>query len=97
MARIMADPAQMRSYANRVGASATDFKTNYTQMYSVIDSLKNAWTGKDNQAFANKINGYKKDFDAMYQAIESYKDFLNQSAKAYEEAQTEITSAAGRV
>ncbi|MEI3530282.1 MAG: WXG100 family type VII secretion target [Bacilli bacterium] len=56
MARVMADPAKMRSFANRVGSSATDFKSNYTQMYNVIDNLKNAWTGKDNQAFANKIN-----------------------------------------
>lgn len=97
MARIMADPAKMRSYATRVGSEATDFKTNYTQMYNVIDGLKNAWTGKDNQAFANKINEYKGDFDAMYAAIESYKDFLNESAKAYESAQSEIASAAGRL
>ncbi len=97
MARVMADPAKMRSFANRVGSSATDFKSNYTQMYNVIDNLKNAWTGKDNQAFANKINEYKKDFDAMHSAIESYKEFLNESAKAYEQAQSEIASAAGQL
>ena len=97
MAKIMADPAKMRSYATKVGTEATDFKTNYTTMYKVIDGLKSAWTGKDNQAFANKINEYKSDFEAMYKAIESYKDFLNESAKAYEQAQTEIANAAGRL
>lgn len=97
MARIMADPAKMRSYATRVSTEASEFKTNYTNMYKVIDSLKSAWTGKDNQAFANTINGYKKDFDEMYKAIESYKEFLTESAKAYEKAQTEIANAAGKL
>lgn len=97
MARVMADPAKMRSYASRVGTAANDFKKNYNDMYRVIDGLKSAWTGKDNQAFANKINTYKPDFKAMYEAIESYKQFLNESAKAYETAQSEIAGAAGRL
>lgn len=97
MARIMADPTQMRSFANRIGSSATDFKSNYTQMYNVIDNLKSAWTGADNQAFANKINSYKKEFDAMHQAIESYKEFLDKSAKAYKDAQEAISKAAGQL
>lgn len=97
MARIMADPAKMRSYATRVGTEANEFKRNYTEMYKVIDGLKSSWTGKDNQAFANKINEYKNDFNEMFKAIESYKEFLNESAKAYEKAQSEIANAAGRL
>lgn len=33
----------------------------------------------------------------MHSAIESYKEFLNESAKAYEQAQSEIASAAGQL
>lgn len=97
MARIMADPAKMESFAKRVDTAAADFQTNYKQMYNVIDNLKSAWTGRDNQEYANKINEYKGDFDAMFKAIESYKDFLNQSAAAYRKAQDEIFNAAGQL
>ena len=94
---IKVTPAELRTVATKIRSQAEDYVMQYTQLFSDVDGMANAWKGKDNTAFTNQIKGFLDDFQSMKALLEEYAAFLDKSANAYEQTQDEITSAAQRL
>ena len=94
---IKVTPAELRTVATKIRCQAEDYAKQYTQLFSDVDGMANAWKGKDNTAFTNQIKGFLDDFQSMKALLEEYAAFLDKSANAYEQTQDEITSAAQRL
>ena len=60
MARtIQVTPEQLESTAGRIESLAADYKTQYDQLYSETNAMASTWSGKDNVAFVQQIDGFK--------------------------------------
>lgn len=94
---IKVTPAELRTAATKIRSQSEDYTKQYTQLFSDIDGMANAWKGKDNTAFTNQIKGFMEDFQSMKTLLDEYAAFLDKSAQAYEQTQDEITSAAQRL
>ncbi len=98
MARtIQVTPEQLESTASRIESLAADYKTQYDQLYSETNAMASTWSGKDNAAFVNQIDGFKDDFAKMHTLMLNYADFLRKSAKAYRDTQDTIVSEARKL
>ncbi len=98
MARtIQVTPEQLESTAGRIESLAADYKTQYDQLYSETNAMASTWSGKDNVAFVNQIDGFKDDFTKMHSLMLNYADFLRKSAKAYRDTQDTIVSEARKL
>jgi len=94
---ITVDPAKLESAAASIETQATDYKKVYDQLFSEVDGLSAAWQGADNIAFTTQISGFRDDFEAMVKLMRQFSEFLNTSAKAYRETQSEIITQAKRL
>lgn len=98
MARtIQVTPEQLESTAGRIESLAADYKTQYDQLYSETNAMASTWSGKDNVAFVNQIDGFKDDFAKMHTLMLNYADFLRKSAKAYCDTQDTVVSEARKL
>lgn len=94
---IQVTPDQLDTTASKIEGLAGDYKEQYDLLYSETGAMATAWEGKDNIAFIDQINGFKDDFDKMYNLMNSYATFLRDSAKAYRETQNAVTTAAKKL
>lgn len=95
MARVITvTPEQLENAAGKIEGLAADYKASYDQMYSTTGDMASTWSGQDNTAFINQINGFKDDFQKMHSLMLSYADFLRRSAKAYRETQENVVNQA---
>ena len=85
----------LRNASTTIAKLAGDYETEYTSLYSKIAALKSDWQGVDNDAFAEKVESYRKYFEAMRKLMGEYATFLNQSAEIYKETQDKVKQAAG--
>ena len=98
MARnIQVTPEQLEAAASRIESLASDYKSQYDQLYSETNAMASTWNGKDNVAFVDQIAGFKDDFTAMYNRMNQYADFLRKSAKAYRDTQDTVTAEARKL
>ena len=98
MARqIQVTPEQLETTAGKIEGLATDYKTQYDQLYSETNAMASTWNGKDNVAFVEQIAGFKDDFEKMHTLMIQYADFLRKSAKAYRETQDTVMSEAKKL
>lgn len=98
MARnIQVTPEQLDTAAGKIESLAADYKTQYDLLYSETTAMASTWSGKDNTAFINQIDGFKEDFAKMHQLMLNYADFLRKSAKAYRDTQNAVVSEARKL
>ena len=98
MARtIQVTPEQMETTAGRIESLAADYKAQYDQLYSETNAMASTWSGKDNVAFVQQIDGFKDDFAKMHTLMLNYAEFLRKSAKAYRDTQDTVVSAARKL
>lgn len=92
---IRVQPSELISAANNI----TTYRSNYIDAYNDImtkaQNLTNTtWGGADADAFAEKVNTFKSTFTQMENVLQEYVNFLNKTAEAYKQAQTQVTSQA---
>lgn len=98
MARtIQVTPEQLESTAGRIESLVADYKAQYDQLYSETNAMASTWSGKDNVAFVQQIDGFKDDFAKMHTLMLNYADFLRKSAKAYRDTQDTVVSEARKL
>lgn len=91
---ILVTPEQLETAAGKIEGLASDYQTQYTQLYADTDALASTWQGDDNTAFVNQIAGFKDDFTKMYNLMNQYAEFLRKSAKAYRDTQEQVVAQA---
>lgn len=97
MNQIAVEPGQLFDVAQRIEQADQDYQRIYHNLYSEIDKMGNAWQGKDNVAFANRIKSFEDDFRQISLIMREYAQFLKNSARSYEEIQEELYSQANRL
>ena len=94
---IQVTPEQLESTAGRIESLAADYKAQYDQLYSETNAMASTWSGKDNVAFVQQIDGFKDDFAKTHTLMLNYADFLRKSAKAYRDTQDTVVSEARKL
>ena len=94
MAKIMVDPAKLKTAAGKMESLASNYESLYRQLYVNIDGMAKAWQGKDNIAYTTQIEGFRDDLAQMKKLMDDYAAFLKQSAQAYTQTQEQIASQA---
>ena len=94
---INVEPSKLLNTANRIESADGDYQRLYQSLYSEVDKLSGNWGVKDNLAFYGRIKSYEDDFRQISIIMRQYAEFLRASARAYQEVQDELTSAASRL
>lgn len=75
-----------------------EYKTQWEKLYTEVENLKSSkWKGIASDTFNTQIEGYRNDFQALYNTLVSFKDFLNNAAKKYEGTENAVKEAAGNL
>ena len=94
---LQANLQQMNTDAKDISSAAADYLASVKTLYGAVEELSNSWKGTDNTEYANKVNSYKDEIDALGKIVNNYATFLNRAAASLQELQGEISSAAGRL
>ena len=88
---------EMRQAANEVTRYAAEYKDNVSGLYTIVDNLVEVWKGADNIKFGETANSYKDDLISLGDVVTDYANFLEKSANLINEAQDDVSAAAGRL
>lgn len=91
---IKVTPEMLESAASSIEGLANEYKGQYNELYSTTGSLAQSWSGDDNVAFVNQIDGFKDDLEKMYTLMNRYAEYLRTTAKAYRQTQEAIVKQA---
>ncbi len=86
------------SYIKQLETMRDEYSTTYTdELYTkVLGEINSAFKGDDSDAFVNKMNDFRNDFDKLYQVLGEYIDHLKEVHKNYKtlvESQTQAAKA----
>lgn len=90
MAEFKVTPQALRSTASNIQSINKGIQGVMDDIEKEMKQMKNKWDSEAANAFISKFNGLKDNFEAYYKVIDSYATFLEQTAKAYEDADTAI-------
>lgn len=97
MKQIVVDPGRLVQTAQQIEQADGEYQHLYQSLYSEVDKMSQAWSGKDNTAFSNQIHSYEKDFRSISLLLRQYSEFLRNSARAYQDTQDEIYAQAAHI
>ena len=93
-----ADVEALRRAARRIASISEEYRDEYTAMYRVIhEKLKAAWMGDDSDSFQENVDSIKYKFTNMYDIMNSYVQFLLDTASKYEEQIRMMEEAANQI
>ena len=92
--QIVVETSQLDSAAGRVEDLANTYNTNYNALFSTVQALQSSWSGTDNTAFTNQIEGSRDDFQRMEKLMRDYAAYLRKSAATYRDTQNSIAQSA---
>ena len=88
--RIMVTPELLESTASEIEGLANEYKAQYNELYTTTGTLASTWSGADNVAFVNQIEGFKDDLENMFRRMNQYAEYLRTTAKAYRDTQEAV-------
>jgi len=94
---IKVDPAVLKSTATKVDTQAAEYRKQFGNLYTEVETLKAAWQGVDNQAFTAQIDSFKPEFEKMAKLMEDYSAFLRNAADNYQKTQDAIAGVAKKL
>jgi uncharacterized protein YukE len=94
---LKASPEEIRSAGKSLVGNAESYLGSVKSLYETVDTLAQNWQGSDNVQFANTVNGYKENINALGQVIGNYGVFLQETANSLEKLQAEIAQQASNL
>ncbi len=94
---LKASPEEIRTAGKSLVGNAESYLGSVKSLYETVDTLQNNWKGADNVQFANTVNGYKENINALGQVIGNYGVFLQETANSLEKLQAEIAQQASNL
>ena len=73
------------------------YVTAYGKLYAETTDLKVSWQGQSSEAFNNKVESYRKNFEELSKVVSAYIEFLRNAAANYEATEQAITDAANKL
>ena len=94
---LKASPEEIRTAGKSLVGNAESYLGSVKSLYETVDTLQNNWKGADNVQFANTVNGYKENINALGQVSGNYGVFLQETANSLEKLQAEIAQQASNL
>ena len=94
---LKASPEEIRTAGKSLVENAENYLNYVKNIYNTVDNLQASWQGSDNVQFANTVNGYKENINALGQVIGNYGVFLQETANSLEKLQAEIAQQASNL
>ena len=95
--KLKASPEEIRTAGKNLVGNADSYLTSVKNIYQTVEELGNSWQGEDNLKFANTVNSYKENINALGQVIGNYGVFLQETANSLEKLQAEIAQQASNL
>ena len=95
--KIMVDTEKIESVKSRIEEYQQAYQGAYHRLYDIDEELNNTWNGVDSDKFSGQLKEFRGDFDDLDENITKYITFLNSAKKAYDAAQDDITTEAGKL
>lgn len=92
--KIIVETSRLDSTAAQVDRLADQYESEYGALFGTVQDLQNAWSGEDNVAFTNQIEGFRDDFQRMTRLMRDYADYLRKAAESYRTTQDNIAAKA---
>ena len=97
MAEFKVTPQALRSTSSSIKSINVNFQGVMKDIETEMNKMKKKWDSEAANAFISKFMGLMENFEAYYKVIDSYTNFLESTAKAYEDADTAINKASGNL
>ena len=94
---LKANPGEIMAAGKNLVSYAEEYIGTVKRLYGTVDDLKSSWQGEDNQKFANTVNSYRENINALGQVIGNYGVFLQETANSLEKLQAEIAQQASNL
>ena len=88
--KIVVETSRLDSTAAQVERLADQ----YGSLFGTVRDLQNAWSGEDNVAFTNQIEGFRNDFQKMERLMRDYAAYLRKVAESYRTTQDNVAAKA---
>lgn len=95
--KIMVDTEKIESVKRQIEEYQRAYQGAYQKVYEIDNELNNTWKGVDSTKFTKQLREFEGDFKDLDKNITSYITFLTNAKKAYDTAQDNITSDAGKL
>ena len=92
MSLISLTPDELRQRAQQYSNEADKVNQTITTMGNLLNQLQNEWKGEASQAYAERYNELKPNFDKMEELIREISQALNTSADTYEQTDQSLAS-----
>lgn len=93
---IRVQPSELNAQASAIKSKIVDYNNAYGDIVSQANFLTTtSWGGQDAEAFKEKVNEFKRNFEEMATILEQYVNFLKKSAGVYQTAQSEVINSIG--
>jgi uncharacterized protein YukE len=94
---LKASPEEIRTAGKNLVGNAESYLGSVKSLYETVDTLAQNWQGSDNVQFANTVNSYRENINALGQVIGNYGVFLQETANSLEKLQAEIAQQASNL
>lgn len=85
---IKVNPVTVKNVAKKIDdKNRSEYTPAYSKMFAAIKDLGNAWQSDDYNELARKAESFQKDFDEMAKIFGQYSSYLEDAAKAYQQAE----------
>ena len=92
--KIIVETGRLDVTAARVESLADQYQSEYGALFNTVHDLQNAWSGEDNVAFTNQIEGFRDDFQRMERLMRDYAAYLRKVAESYRATQDNVAAQA---
>jgi WXG100 family type VII secretion target len=90
-------PPELVASANKIEGRTGEFVKAYQTIYAATNDLRVSYKGQASDAFNTRIEGYKKDFEAVQKTLTNYIQFLREYADKMTRTENELNSKAGQL
>lgn len=90
-------PRELQQSAGNIENRLREFVGSFNNIYSATTDLKVQYQGASSDAFNQRIEGYRVNFQAAEKTLREYIDFLNRYAAEMSRTEGELTGRAGQL
>lgn len=95
---IRVQPSELTAAASKIVSYRSNYIDDYNEIINKVNNLTStSFGGADAEAFAQKVQEFKKDFIQMENILQEYINFLNNAAEAYKNAQSKVVTSANNL
>lgn len=84
------DPGRLISDGNEISSKAADFQKEITNIYSIVDDLKNSWTGESASRYTQSIESFKSDLETLARMLGEFGNLINAIGTDYQNLESEL-------